>query len=68
MSAITDILSVIFIVALLIIIAPQLFELLAFLFVIFLQIMVGYMIASFIFSVMRNVFSNEEEGQKVWTF
>lgn len=68
MSTITDILSVIFIIALLIIIAPQLFELLAFVFVIFLQIMVGYMVASFIFSIMRNMFGNEEEGQKAWTF
>ena len=68
MSVITDILSAIFIIALIIVIAPQLFELLAFVFVIFLQIMLGYMVANFIFAVMRNVFANEEEGQKAWTF
>lgn len=67
MSTVTDILSVIFIVALIIIVAPQLFELLAFVFVIFLQIMLWYMIAQFIFSVLRS-FASEEEGQRAYRF
>ena len=68
MESVANFFAVIFMIALIIVVAPQLFELLAFLFVIFLQVMVGYMVASFIFSVMRNTFGNEEEGQKAWTF
>jgi hypothetical protein len=42
METVANFFAVIFMIALIIVVAPQLFELLAFLFVIFLQIMVGY--------------------------
>lgn len=68
MKAITDILSVIFMIALIIIVAPQILEIAAFLFIIFLQLVVGYMVASFIFSIVSSALNTEEEGQKAWTF
>lgn len=68
MKTFINAISVIFIIALVLIIAPTLFEILAFFFVLFLQIVVVVMVSSFLFNLAMELFEDNNNGQKAWEF
>lgn len=68
MDLFTDILSIIFIVALIIVIAPMIFDLVVFTITLLFQIIFAVFVGALIFNVLVTLFNMGRSEEKTWNF
>ena len=68
METVANVLSLIIFIGLLMLIAPALWEVLCFCLAVFAQIFLAYMVIAFIVAALQEIFGENNEGQKAYSF